>query len=323
MSSSVGRGRPLPHEARATKLETDTKRMNVPKPNPATVRDRLEQALAEDGFGRDITSEVTIPPEAGDATGRFHLVAREPGTFCGIAVFGSFAPRFAGEIKLSRAIDDGETFAAGQRLATIEGRIRTVLGVERTMLNFLQRTCGVATLTARYVAATGGTGVRIFDTRKTIPGWRELDKYAVRCGGGHNHRMGLHDAVLIKDNHVGGADPHRLARLVAEANERIARLERRPDFVEVEVDDVDQLRAVIAVPGIDVVLIDNFATERMREAVAIRDAAGLRGRVDLEVSGGVTLENVPAICQTGIDRIAVGALTHSARAVDLGLDRVS
>lgn len=296
--------------------------MVIRKPDPAAVRTLLDTALAEDGFDRDVTSEVTVSPDARDESGRFELRAREPGTFCGIAIFGAMAPRFAGAIKLSRAINDGERFAEGQRLATLEGRVRTILGVERSMLNFLQRLCGVATLTARYVAATGDTGVRIFDTRKTIPGWRVLDKYAVRCGGGCNHRMGLHDAVLIKDNHIGNADPDRLSRIVRDASDRIAKRDPRPDFVEVEVDTLDQFARVLSLPGIDVILIDNFTIDHMREAAAMRDAAGLRDRVQLEVSGGVTLEAVPAICRTGIDRIAVGALTHSARAVDIGLDRI-
>jgi nicotinate-nucleotide pyrophosphorylase (carboxylating) len=294
----------------------------IQPPAPTIVRKHLEAALAEDGFDRDITSLATVQPDAARGAGRFELHPREPGTFAGVAVLSAVAELFDGRITLDRRIDDGQSFAPGRQLATFSGRTRTILGLERTLLNFLQRLCGVATLTARYVAAIGETGVRIFDTRKTIPGWRALDKYAVRCGGGHNHRMGLHDAVLIKDNHVAGNGPGALARMIADAHARLAEGGHKPAFVEVEVDDLEQFREVLKADGVDVILLDNFSLEQMREAAEIRNAAGLRGRLELEVSGGVTLDAVAAIATTGIDRIAVGALTHSARAIDIGLDWV-
>jgi nicotinate-nucleotide pyrophosphorylase (carboxylating) len=291
-------------------------------PAQAIVHKHLEAALAEDGFEQDITSRATIPPGGDRDGGRFELRTREAGTFAGAAILNAVAERFPDKLTVACTIDDGETFPRGRLLATLAGDARTILGLERTLLNFLQRLCGVATLTARYVAAVGNTGVRIFDTRKTIPGWRALDKYAVRCGGGWNHRMGLHDAVLIKDNHLAGAGPGALARMIAEARARLAEGGHTPAFVEVEVDDLVQFREVLGADGVDVILLDNFSLEQMREAAAIRDAAGLRGRIELEVSGGVTLEAVPAIATTGIDRIAVGALTHSAPAIDIGLDRI-
>ncbi len=294
--------------------------MNIAPPDPAIVRHRLELALAEDGVDRDITSLATIPPDA--PPGRFDLRPREPGVFAGEAVLDAVARRFADRCQIARAVGDGDAFVAGQRLATLTGEVRAILGIERTLLNFLQRLCGVATLTRRYVDAARPGGARIYDTRKTIPGWRDLDKYAVRCGGGCNHRMGLHDAVLIKDNHVSGAPAADLARLVAEARQRLAVAGAGPDFIEVEVDTLEQFREVLRSPGVNIILLDNFAIESMREAVALRNAAGLRGRVEIEVSGGVTLETTGAIAATGVDRIAVGAITHSARAIDLGLDAV-
>lgn len=297
--------------------------MNITPPDSAIIRRHLDAALAEDGFDHDITSMATIPPDVPQSNGRFELRPRERGTFAGAAILAAIAERFAGKITMTREIEDGQAFARSQRLATLDGDTRTILGLERTLLNYLGRLCGVATLTARCVAATGDTGVRIFDTRKTIPGWRILDKYAVRCGGGHNHRMGLHDAVLIKDNHLAGTGPHALMRLIADAHARLAKAAVKPAFVEVEVDDLDQLREVIQADNVDVILLDNFLPEQMREAVAIRDAAKRPTRIDLEVSGGVTLDTIPTAAKTGVDRIAIGGLTHSARGIDIGLDWVT
>lgn len=293
-------------------------------PNDANVKEAarslLETALEEDGFDRDLTSVISVIA-GGGADGRFTLAARENGTFAGEAILAVVAERFPAQLRIAAEVSDGEQFSARRRLAAIEGDAQTILGIERTLLNFLQRLCGVATLTRRFVDAVAGTGAKIYDTRKTIPGWRELDKYAVRCGGGCNHRMGLHDAVLIKDNHLAGIPIARLASTLAEILGRLDHAKHHHEFVEVEVDTLEQFRAVVAVPGVDVVLLDNFTLEQMRQAVAIRDGAGLRGRVALEVSGGVREESVAAIAATGVDRIAIGALTHSARAVDLGLDR--
>ena len=194
-----------------------------------------------------------------------------------------------------------------------------MLAVERTLLNFLGRMSGVATLTHRYVqtARQANPDVRVLDTRKTLPGWRELDKYAVRKGGGTNHRMGLYDAVLIKDNHLAGIPTEHLASVLS------GLLDRKLDsarFVEVEVDRLEQLIEVCKVSGVDIVLLDNPSPHEMRRAVEYRDSQGLRGQLALEASGKVSLENIADIAATGVDRISVGALTHSAVALDLGLD---
>jgi nicotinate-nucleotide pyrophosphorylase (carboxylating) len=279
----------------------------------------------------DITSAL-LPAESnqrGGGAGR--VVARCSGVICGLAlapticaVFGDrlnsalgFSPAESG----AEEIVDGDLVAAGQAVATLRGPRGALLSVERTLLNFLSRMSGVATRTRTFVDAAAEINplCRIYDTRKTIPGWRELDKYAVRCGGGHNHRAGLYDAVLIKDNHLAGIPRKRLAAAVAEM---LAKIQVKPAFIEVEVDDPEQFREVCGVGGVDVVLLDNFSVQQMRAAVRHRDEQGLRGRLALEASGGVTLDNVAEIAATGVDRIAVGALTHSAPALDLGLDVV-
>jgi len=284
------------------------------------IRSLLNTALEEDGVDRDVTSAISIAADLA-IQGRFRLTAREPGSFAGEKLLTALAERYSDQIRIDCRIGDGGRFVGGQALAMLEGNVQTILGVERTLLNFLQRLCGVASFTYRFVEATAGTEAKIYDTRKTIPGWRELDKYAVRCGGGKNHRMGLHDAVLIKDNHIAGIPSERLAAVLEEIVGRLDKARHRHDFVEVEVDALEQLREVIKVSGIDVILLDNFTIGQICQAVEIRDTAGLRGRVALEVSGGVRVEDVAAIAATGVDRIAIGALTHSARAIDIGLDR--
>jgi len=182
---------------------------------------------------------------------------------------------------------------------------------------------GVATMTHRFVEAVGRTHAKIYDTRKTIPGFRMLDKFAVRCGGGHNHRTGLYDAILIKDNHIAGIPTQRLAHTVMAMLNGIERLPSEPAFVEVECDDLEQFAELLKVVGIDVILLDNFSLDHLREAVRLRDGAGLRGKVELEASGGVTLETVSDVANAGVERIAVGAITHSAPALDMGLDAVA
>jgi nicotinate-nucleotide pyrophosphorylase (carboxylating) len=205
-------------------------------------------------------------------------------------------------------------------VVTLVGPIEEVLAVERTLLNFLQRLSGIATLTRAYVEAVARTRATVYDTRKTVPGWRDLDKYAVRCGGGRNHRLGLHDALLVKDNHLSGVTTDRLAFTLFEMLNRAASLSPPPAFVEVEVDGLDQLTEVLKVVGVDVVLLDNFTMDALSAAVRMRDAAGLAGKVELEASGGITLGNVRAVAETGVERISIGALTHSAPAYDLSLE---
>lgn len=297
--------------------------MNEPTitpPDPATLADMIDLALREDGAGRDITSELVVPE---GSTGTYALVAREPGVFSGAVVLQAFAARYHDDgLRLEMTVHDGAKLLRGRHLATLSGPTRTILLIERPLLNFLQRLCGIATTTSRFVEAVAGTRARILDTRKTVPGWRDLDKYAVRCGGGMNHRMGLHDAVLVKDNHLVGVP---ITNLRDHLDALVARAKAQaplPAFVEVEVDTLEQLAETLRVPGLDRILLDNFSNEELRRAVAMRDEAVHAGnaRIDLEASGGVTIETVGDIARTGVDFISVGALTHSVRCLDLALD---
>ncbi|MBE0538012.1 MAG: carboxylating nicotinate-nucleotide diphosphorylase [Phycisphaerae bacterium] len=276
----------------------------------------IDLAVEED-FGRgDPTSEITTPA---DVRAKANLVAREEVVVCGMEVVREVLKRYDPALRLRVLIGDGERANVTDRLGVIEGPLRPILSSERVVLNFLQRLCGISTVTRKYVNAVKGTGAKIYDTRKTAPGWRYLEKYAVRCGGGHNHRMSLGDAVMFKDNHVaelGSQLKSKMKKMVAEARQR-----KGVKFVVVEVDHVDnQLDRVLTIPGIDVILLDNMGQWQLKHAVEMRDAMCGK-RPLLEASGGVTLNNVLAIARCGVDRIAVGAITHSAAAVDIGLDR--
>ncbi|GAB2703324.1 carboxylating nicotinate-nucleotide diphosphorylase [Microbacterium marinum] len=266
-------------------------------------------ALAEDAPWGDITSEALIPVEA---TATAELVAREPGVFSGGDVFAAAFRLTDPTTEIEVRVTDGTAFAPGDVLAVASGPARAVLTAERIGLNFVQRLSGVATLTAAYVAAVEGTGARIVDTRKTTPGLRAFERHAVRSGGGHNHRFSLSDAVMAKDNHL--AVLTRAGLSVTEAL-RVAKT-RLPHtmHIEVEVDRLDQLDAVLAA-GVGTIMLDNFSLEDLRAGVA-----HIAGRATVEASGGVSLDTVRAIAETGVDVISVGALTHSARALDLGLD---
>ncbi|MFH1416878.1 MAG: carboxylating nicotinate-nucleotide diphosphorylase [Planctomycetota bacterium] len=293
--------------------------------NEAHLQTLLELARRED-FGDqagDLTS-LLLPETAYNATGSWSLVAREAGRFCGQAVLPPLLRALAPEVRLDWVDTkiDTKPLSAGDEIARLSGRVCQMLAAERTLLNFLQHLSGVATLTARFVAAVAGTHTKIYDTRKTTPGLRSLEKYAVRCGGGHNHRIGLYDAVLIKDNHLADIPVARLAHTVFEMLGRIDKLPVKPAFVEVECDTLEQLAELLKVVGIDVILLDNFEVDALREAARIRDDAGLRGKIELEASGNATLESVRAIAETGVERIAIGAITHSAPCLDLGLDAV-
>ncbi len=282
------------------------------------LRRLLELARAEDLGGGDVTSALL--PAGARAAGRF--VARQRLVLCGGAFLGQIAAAYSDEIATEVFQPDGDSVKAGQAFAAWSGPAGEVLAAERVALNFLQRLSGVATLTRTYVDAVAGAPAKIYDTRKTTPGWRALEKYAVRAGGGCNHRMGLYDAVLVKDNHLaamalgGQGDP-----IAALADKLAAARAKLPEggFVEIEVDTLTQLDAAMRL-DVDVILLDNMSPDQMAEAVARRKAAHLAGRVALEASGGVTLDNVRAIAASGIERIAIGALTHSAAAVDIGLD---
>jgi nicotinate-nucleotide pyrophosphorylase (carboxylating) len=279
----------------------------------------VDLALAEDlgpHFpGKDVTSFALIPlTHRGTAS----FVARRPGVLAGLPAVALVLAAVDPELEVETQMEDGTALDAGQQLAVVRGSTQSLLMAERTALNFLQRLSGVATLTRRYVDAVAGLPARILDTRKTTPGWRLLEKYAVRCGGGQNHRMGLYDAILIKDNHLAAMRHWSIADAVGEA--RANQLGSRMS-VEVEVDSLEQLDEVLAAhpqSRPDIVLLDNMTADQMREAVARRNAVA--PQVLLEASGGVNLETVRAIAETGVDRISVGALTHSAPALDIALD---
>lgn len=283
-----------------------------PVPVPQEAVDRIvAAALAEDAPWGDLTSEVLVPRAAQASA---VLTAREAGVFCGTQVIDAAFRLVSPETAVHFRVGDGEPFEAGRVLAEISGPARAVLTAERVALNLAQRLSGIATLTAAFVAGAAGTSARITDTRKTTPGLRILERHAVRCGGGHNHRFSLSDAVMAKDNHLallaaGGLD---LAQALAEAR---ARLPHTVHF-EVEVDRLDQIEAVLA-GGADTVLLDNFSLEDLRLGVE-----QVAGRALTEASGNVNLATVAQIAATGVDLISAGALTHSVRALDLGLDLV-
>jgi len=269
----------------------------------------VRRALAEDAPWGDVTSAAFIP--AG-TTAAAALIAREPGVFSGGEVFVAAFRELDPALRVELAAADGDTFAAGQALATVTGEARSILGAERVALNLVQRMSGIATLTARYVAEVAGTAARVVDTRKTTPGLRALERHAVRCGGGHNHRFSLSDAVLAKDNHLAvlTASGRSVTEVLLEVRAGLS----HTTHLEVEVDRIDQIEPVLA-GGVDTIMLDNFTLDELREGVAL-----VAGRALIEASGNVSLETIGAIARTGVDVISVGALTHSVRALDLGLD---
>lgn len=252
------------------------------------------------------------------------VVARQAGVLAGGGILSVLLDVLCGvdRIQQEGLLPDATPLQPGTQVCCLQGPADTLLAAERTILNFLQRLCGVATLTRRYVDRVKEFDTTIFDTRKTLPGWRDLDKYAVRCGGGCNHRRGLHDAVLIKDNHLADIPGSALAKTVAEMVHAAWQLSPAPHFVEVEVDTLEQFSAILPIDGIDVILLDNFSLEDMARAVELRRPAEQEERVQLEASGGITLETICDTARTGVDRIAVGAITHAAAALDLGFDRL-
>lgn len=281
-------------------------------PSPNDVRAAVRAALAEDVGTGDVTTLACVPP---DSTCRAEIRAREPAVICGLAFACTAFSELSPNLDLRPAVVDGARVETGAAVLGIAGTSRAILTAERVALNFLQRLSGVATLTAQYVAAVEGTRARILDTRKTTPGWRIFEKFAVACGGGANHRIGLYDRVLIKDNHLAAlseAHPDPVTAAVSRARRLYPGLE-----VEVEADALDQVRQA-ADAGADYILLDNMSLAMLREAVAL-----VGGRSRTEASGGVRLDTVRSIAETGVDFISVGALTHSARAVDLGLDFLS
>lgn len=273
------------------------------------VIDIARRTLAEDlQWGPDITTRATIHP---DQRGTADVVARRAGTIAGVPVAVAVAETLAAdhgvEVGITAAVEDGDRVGPGDRVLTVDGPLATLLTAERTLLNLLSQLSGVATRTAAWVDAIGDHGCRVRDTRKTVPGLRILQKYAVRCGGGVNHRMGLGDAALIKDNHVAAASSVRAAyEAVRAVNPTIS--------CEIECDTLDQVREALEV-GPDLILLDNMDNDQLRQAVALA-----AGQVRLEASGGLTLQDAAQVAATGVDYIAVGELTHSAPVLDLGFD---
>jgi nicotinate-nucleotide pyrophosphorylase (carboxylating) len=275
--------------------------------SPLVIQDAVKRALDEDlGRAGDVTSSATLPE---GIQAKAKLVARKAGTIAGLPCAARALRTLAPNIKFDAKARDGDSVKANTTLAVIEGPAIAILSGERVALNFLGHLSGIATLTAAFAAKIAHTKAKIADTRKTTPGLRALEKYAVRCGGGVNHRFGLDDAVLIKDNHIAVAGG--VAKALDAARAAVGHLVK----VEIEVDNLDQLKQVLASGKADVVLLDNMETKTLREAVAL-----CKGKIVTEASGGVTLETVAAIAECGVDVISSGALTHSAPSLDVALD---
>jgi nicotinate-nucleotide pyrophosphorylase (carboxylating) len=273
----------------------------------AVATDTLERivlaALAEDVGEGDVTTEATVPFEA---VGTAKLLLKEPGVVCGLRAAEATFPALDPDIEFEPLVSEGAMVNGPTAVAVVTGSERAILTGERVALNFLGRLSGIATLTKRYVDAVEGTGTAILDTRKTTPGLRALEKHAVVCGGGRNHRFGLDDGVLLKDNHL------RAAGSISNAVESLRATTLLP--IEVECDTLEQVAEALGV-GVDAILLDNMSLDQLRSAVEL-----VGGRARLEASGGITLENVRAVAETGVDEISVGALTHSARSLDVSLE---
>jgi nicotinate-nucleotide pyrophosphorylase (carboxylating) len=283
----------------------------------------LRLAIREDlDRSVDLTTMAIVPP---GVTGSAAVISRSHGVAAGIDLIDEMLEELDTKIHWDQRVGDGQSIEPGQVLSVLSGDARDLLTCERTILNVICRLSGVASLTHRYVQAVAGSSARVYDTRKTTPGWRRLEKYAVRCGGGHNHRLGLYDGILIKDNHLACRaaasgellDPGQAVALakafVAAGSVKFA----SPPMIEIEIDRIGQLESALAA-GPNIVLLDNMGCELLREAVAIRDR--LAPEVELEASGGVNLSTIGGIAATGVNRISVGALTHSAPVHDIGLD---
>lgn len=275
----------------------------------AEIRSAIEASLAEDVGSGDVTTLATVPPNA-QATAT--ISAREPMVVAGLGFAMEAFRLLSTEIDVVEQCADGEKIPPGRALLNVRGQARAILTAERVALNFLQRLSGVATMTRLFVDTVSATRAKILDTRKTTPGWRRFEKYAVTCGGGQNHRMGLFDMILIKDNHLVALrdeKPHAIGAAVARARKAY------PDLkVEVEADNLTQVQQALDARA-DIILLDNMSLENLKASVAL-----VKGRARLEASGGVNLDTVRSIAETGVDFVSVGAITHSARAVDIGLD---
>ncbi len=274
----------------------------------------IDQALAEDlGEAGDLTSQYFVEAKA---QSRVQMVAREPCTLSGIEIASQVFLTVDPSLEIRSQCRSGSTVAPSEintrPLLEIVGRSRSILTAERTALNFAQRLSGVATLTARYVEAVSGTGTTILDTRKTTPGWRHLEKAAVRHGGGRNHRLGLYDRVMIKDNHLASGSALATLQVRIDA----LRADHPEVEVEIEADTLEQVEGFLTLRGVDYLLLDNMGLGELRQAVEMAKNRG----IPLEASGGITLENAQAVAETGVQYLSVGALTHSSRSIDLALD---
>jgi len=278
--------------------------------NDSAILRLVQIALAEDIGSGDLTGEALLDPES---TGHAILLAKSPGVIAGTTITGLVFGQVERTISCDWQIEEGSRVEAGTVLAHLFGPVRGLLTAERTALNFLQRMSGVATLTRRYVDAVSGTGATILDTRKTIPGWRLLDKYAVAAGGAENHRIGLFDMVMIKDNHI--AAHGSIAGAVRVVREKLKEWGQDQVGIEVETKDLSEVSEAVSCEGVTRIMFDNFPIELMREAVIL-----VGDRCQTEASGGVNLETIRPIAESGVRYISVGALTHSAPALDISLD---
>jgi nicotinate-nucleotide pyrophosphorylase (carboxylating) len=283
----------------------------------------LRLAIREDlDRSVDLTTMAIVPP---GVSGSASLISRSHGVAAGIDLIDEMLAELDAKIQWDQRVGDGEAIEPGQVLSVLSGDARDLLTCERTILNVICRLSGVASLTRRYVDAVRGTKARVYDTRKTTPGWRRLEKYAVRCGGGHNHRLGLYDGILIKDNHLASRaaangellDPGQAVAMAKAFVASGAVKFEQPPMIEIEIDRISQLESALGA-GPNIILLDNMSCELLSQCVAIRDT--LASGVELEASGGVNLGTIGGIAATGVDRISVGALTHSAPVHDIGLD---
>ena len=279
----------------------------------------IRLAVDEDlGGQQDWTTVALVPAER---EGAANVVTREAGIVAGMPAMAAVIEEMSAQVTAETRVADGDAVEAGTTLVRLQGRVRDLLTLERTLLNLLSRLMGISTLASKFVAEVEGTSAKVYDTRKTTPGWRRMEKYAARCGGACNHRMGLYDAVLIKDNHLAqrGQAAADAATAVRDVRSYLRDCDGKPKdlVVEVEVDTLEQLVAVLPV-GPDIVLLDNMPPAMLRQAVAMRE--DLAPQVQLEASGGIRLETLRQAATTGVERISLGALTHSVRSLDLGLD---
>ncbi len=277
--------------------------------NPKQLQILCQQAIAEDVGSGDATTLAIVPASRKTSA---HFINRQECVCAGMPVVKTLFQELSSDVALIQHVQEGKLCPPGTRMATIEGNARAILTGERTALNFLQRLCGIATVTRRYVDALGNSKTRILDTRKTTPGLRLLEKYAVKMGGGQNHRIGLYDRIMIKDNHRELAKllgPDSISLAVKACREKYPELE-----IEVEADNLDEVKAA-AEAGVEYILLDNMSAQTMQEAIEI-----IAGRAKTEASGNITLQRMPSLSRLGLDFVSIGALTHSAPAIDIGLD---